>query len=800
MMIDLNGVWRLDSPRCNNLQVNVPGSVMTALMDHHLIDDPFYRENEAAARQWLLDDYTFTRNFSLTPEQLENTNFLVLSGIDTVADVFINDHLVARLLDMHTDKKICLERAWLKVDNIIKIVFTSPYRYIEEYDDQGQFASFAVSQPKGPCLRKPHYMFGWDWGPDLADMGVWGGVSILSTGLGYMEDFRHECVFLPDGSVQVDIEINVLQLGSGTLDVRLSLAHDGTELQQCAPLTSRNKLTFILKEPKLWYPIGFGEPTLYDLDISLTSSSGEAQEHHYRIGIRQVEVDHSSDEYGTNFAVSINGCKVFLKGSCFIPEDNFLSRITPERTRRLLKLVKDFNHNAIRIWGGGYYPSEAFYNFCDENGIIIWQDLMFACAAYSMKHEQFKQLIIEETVANVKRIRHHASVAIITGDNECEDGVNGHEPHLMENYRTMSLDVIVPLMKELTNTYFGRTSPRSVELFRHQNDLEHYDTHYWRVWCDDQPIEDYEKVYPRMLSEVGHQSLPMMETVRAFAEPSDMDMDSTVMLHHQKREGCNQRIINYVREQYGQPRAFEDLVYLSQLMQAEAMRLCAEHLRRNKERCNGMLYWQLNDCWPGTTWSSVDYFFGLKALHYASGRFYAPHLISVKRGEEQLEIWVSNDTAQTTAYTVLYQYLTFDGELLQEKKVPLTVDAASCENALTVSTPFADGREDTFVYVCLNDGTGRTLSENYFQAKKDRDISYPLPTFTLRQLDERRVEVTVDKFVKNLFIHCPDVDTVLTDNFFCMKAGERKIITADRPIDAKSIEIKCVNQVSVIKK
>lgn len=795
MTIDLNGVWRLDSPRYENLRVNVPGSVMSALLEHHLIDDPFYGENEVAVREQLFDNYTFTRNFSLSPEQLEKTNFLVLSGIDTVADVFVNDYLVAKLLDMHTDKKIRLDNELLKSDNSIKIVFTSPYRYIEEYDDQGQFASFAVSQPKGPCLRKPHYMFGWDWGPDLADMGIWGGVRILSTDLGYMEDFRHECTFLPDGSVRVDVQVNTVRLGSGVLDVHLSLDSDGTDLHQQLPLEDSVGLSFVLKDPKRWYPIGFGEPTLYNLDITLTAQTGEKQEHHYRIGIRQIEVDHSADVYGTNFAVSVNGYKVFLKGSCFIPEDSFLSRITPERTKRLLKLIKDFNHNAIRIWGGGYYPAECFYDYCDEHGILVWQDLMFACAAYSMKHEQFKQLIIEETILNIKRIRHHASLAIITGDNECEDGVNGHEPHLMENYRVMSLDVLVPLMKELTSVYFGRTSPRSVEMFRHQNDLEHYDTHYWQVWCDDQPIEDYEKVYPRMLSEVGHQSLPMLETIGAFAEPKDMTMNSSVMLHHQKREGCNQRIVNYIREQYGQPETFEDMVYLSQLMQADAMRLCAEHLRCHKERCNGMLYWQLNDCWPGITWSSVDYFFGVKALHYASRRFYAPHLVSVKRGGEQLEIWVSNDTAQTATYMVLYQHLTFDGVLLQEDTVPLMVEAASCENALTVFTPFADGRDDTFVYVCLKDREGTLLSENYFQAKKDRDISYPTPTLTVRQLDERSISISSDTFAKSVFVHCPDVDTVLTDNFFCLKAGETKIIIADRPIDLSKIQLKCVNYV-----
>lgn len=798
-MIDLNGVWRLDSPRYTDLKATVPGSVLQTLLDHKLIEDPFYGCNEEAVRRELYDDYTLSRKFTLSGRELAKANYLCLSGIDTIADVYINGNLIAQLDDMHTDRKIHLNREILREENEIKIHFTSPYRYLEEYDDQGQFDTFALTQKKGPCIRKPHYMFGWDWGPDLGDMGVWGNISILSTDFGYLEDFRHRCTFREDGSALVTVEVNTELFGSGVLEATLSLESDGTMCRRCAALSRHIQFSFELPEPKRWYPVGFGDPTLYDLTFCLRSHSGEEQSYRYRIGLRQVVIDHSEDEYGTNFAVYINGCKVFLKGSCYIPEDNILSRVTPDHTRKLLELVKNFNHNCIRVWGGGYYPHEDFYDYCDENGILVWQDLMFACAVYSMKDAHFKDLIVEETTANIKRLRHHASIVIISGDNECEDGVNGHEPHLMENYRVMSLEVLVPLMKELTDTYFARTSPRSRVLFQHQNDLDHYDTHYWRVWCDDRPIETVETVYPRMLSEIGHQSFPMMETIRTFAEPADLAYDSPVMEHHQKQPGSNRRILNYVKDRCGEPEHFEDLVYLSQLVQADAMRLCAEHLRRSKFRCNGMLYWQLNDCWPGISWSSVDYLFGIKALHYASRRFFAEHLVSVKQEGTAAEIWIANDTARDCDYRLDLSYQTLDGQILLHRSMPASAKGASCRRILTLDRLFAEDRSDTVLRVSLYDWAGTLLSENHYQPKLDREITYPVPQLTVRTVDEYSFAVTADVFCKSVYIRCGDVDTVLSDNFFNLCAGETKVIHADRKVDVGGISLKCVNQVPVKK-
>ena len=800
MRIDLNGTWKLSSSRYTDLDATVPGSVLSTLLAHNLIEDPFYRDNEEQVRQCLKDNYTFTRHFTLTREQLLCRNYLFVDGIDTLAKIYINDSLIAELLNMHTRKRILLNNQHLQEENEIRIEFSNVYDYIENYPGKEKFETFAVTHPNGPVIRKSHHMLGWDWGPDLADMGIYRDLYIFSTDLGYLNAFRHECTFLPDGSVKVDVETELVCHAQGKLITTLSMDADGTCLQAKQPLMETGKVTFLLKNPKLWYPIGFGKPWLYDLTFELVANNGETQNYHYRIGIRQVEIDNSPDEYGTDFCVQINGEKVFLKGSNYIPEDNILSGCTKERTLRLLQLVKDFNHNVIRVWGGGYYPDPWFYEYCDENGILVWQDLMFACASYNIHDEHFKSLIIEEVVDAVKRFRHHASVFYIAGDNECEDGVNGHEPFLMEQYRIMSQEILVPLMKTLTSTFYAYTSPHSKQIFNMQNDHDHFDTHYWGIRDAKLPLEHFKEVYPRMLSEVGWESFPMMDTNRTYALPEDMALDSKVMLAHEKRPGGNKTVEYYVNSRYGEPETFEEFIYLQNLVQGEAIKMCAEHLRTSKFRCNGILYWQLNDCWPGLSCSSVDYNFGLKALHYYSKKFYAPHLIVADEVDGTLIVSVANDTPEAAAYQVLYRYMDFDGNILDEKTVTAAVDKTADADVLVMDSPFGEDGEDKLVYVKLTDMDGNLLSENYYQHCLDSQITYPKANISVEAIDEYTIALTADAFVKHAFLQCGSTDRVFSDNFFCLQKGETKQITSEQPLDVKNLTIRSVNQVNFIRK
>ena len=799
MKIDLNGKWSLSSAKYGELEANVPGSVLSTLLDHHLIDDPFYRDNEEKVRQCLKEDYTFFRKFQLTKSQLKKHNYLFMDGIDTLAKVYINGNLIAELFDMHTRKRILLDNGILAENNEIRIDFSNVYDYIENYHGKETFATFAVTHPNGPVIRKSHHMLGWDWGPDLADMGIYRDIYIFSTDLGYLDSFRHECIFLKDGSVKVVVTTNLVCHTQGKMVASLSMDSDDTCLQAKLPLMEEGKVAFLLKDPKRWYPIGFGEPNLYDLTFDLEANNGETQQYTYRIGIREVEIDNSPDEYGTDFCVRINGEKVFLKGSNYIPEDNILSRCSKERTHRLLELVKNFNHNVIRVWGGGYYPDHWFYDYCDENGILVWQDLMFACASYNVNDEHFKNLIVEETVDAVKRFRHHACVFYIAGDNECEDGVNGHEPFLMEQYRIMSQEILVPLMKTLTSTFYAYTSPHSKVMFCMQNDHDHFDTHYWGIRDAKLPLEQFRKVYPRMLSEVGWESFPMMDTNRGYALQEDMQIASKVMLAHEKRPGGNKTVEYYVNSRYGKPSGFEEFIYLQNLVQGEAIKMVTEHLRTSKFRCNGIMYWQLNDCWPGLSCSSVDYNFGLKALHYFSKKFFAPHLITVDEADGKLIVSVANDTPKAESYQVLYRFMDFEGQILDEKKLSADVDKTDDADVLVLPTPFDQWDTDKLVYVRLSDAAGNFLSENFYQHCGDKDISYPRANISVKVVDPFTIEVTADTFVRNVFLQCGGTDRIFSDNFFNLLKNEPKIITSTEPIDVDKLTVMSVNQVNFLK-
>lgn len=796
MKTDLNGQWKLCSSKYGELEAAVPGSVLSTLLAHKLIEDPFFRDNESKVRQCLKEDYTFRRSFRMTGEQLTKHNYLFIDGIDTLARVYINDHLIAELYSMHLRKRILLDNQILREENEIRIAFSNVYDYIENYPGKETFQTFAVTHPNGPVIRKAHNMLGWDWGPDLADMGIYRDIYILSTELGYLESFRHRCSFLRDGSVKVDVQTELVCHGQGKMTVSLSKDSDGTCLQAKLPLMENGKVSFLLKEPKRWYPIGFGAPELYDLTFDLEGNNGERQQYTYRIGIREVEIDNSPDEYGTNFCVRVNGEKVFLKGSNYIPEDSILARCDKARNHRLLELVRRFGHNVIRVWGGGYYPDPWFYDYCDENGILVWQDLMFACASYNVNDRHFKDLIVEETVDAVKRFRHHASVFYIAGDNECEDGVNGHEKELMEQYRVMSQEILVPLMKTLTDTFYAYTSPHSKVMFCMQNDHDHFDTHYWGVRDAKLPLEQFQKVYPRMLSEVGHESLPMMDTNYSYALQSDMCLESAVMKAHEKRPGGNQTVEYYVNCRYGKPETFAEFIYLQNLVQGEAIKLAAEHLRTSKFRCNGILYWQLNDCWPGLSCSSVDYRFGLKALHYFSKKFFAPHLITVKEAEGTLKVSIANDTPAAAHYQVLYRFMDFDGHILEERTFAAQVDKTDDADVLMIDTPFDDWDTDKLVYVKLTDPDGNFLSENFYQHCPDRDIAYPRANITVRAVDAYTVEVTADTFTRNVFLQCGGTDRIFSDNFFNLLKNEPRIITSDTPIDMDNVTVMSVNQVN----
>ena len=796
MKTSLNGQWTINSSTYKNIKATIPGSVLSALLENKIIEDPYYRMNEYETKKISFEDFDFERDFNLSKEQLKQDNFLCFDGIDTIADIYINDEFIFRNKDMHIGQKIMLPKEILKEHNHIKIHFTSPYQYVWNYKNKeffgtcGDTSSFI--EPKSNVIRKCYSSFGWDWGPNLGDMGIYRDIYILSTTLGHFEHFRHKVTFLDNGTVKVDVSTKYRKVGTGKIALKVSFKNKTiyTDIQD---FNNENYFSFIIDNPELWWPNGFGEQNLYDLDF-IISNDKEEQITHKRIGLRKIRIDDSLDEYGRNLAVYVNGVHIFLKGSDYIPQDIILQRVTPERTRRLLTLVKDFNHNVIRVWGGGYYPDEDFYDTCDEFGILIFQDLMFACSNYDFDDVDYRLLISEETRVVLRRIRHHASLLILSGNNEIEEQMPVVQDIHREKYRKLFLEYLPKIVKEEIDIYYLTSSPTSGEPYMVKpSDRNYLDSHDWAVWHGLQPFEYYHTIFPRLLSEYGCQSIPTFDTVKRYAIKEDLDLESPVMDCHQKNKSCNYKIIHYAKSLFREPTNFEDLVYLSELTQAQGIKMCAEHLRRNKERCNGTLYWQLNDDWPGQSWSSIDYYFGIKALHYYSRRFYAPHLISVEQKDDKILVAVSNDSKDDAKYIVHYSLCDFDGRVLENKVINCEVDKTSYKYVLELDNPF--NRDDLVICVELRDKDMRLLSCNYYQKLKDKDLHYKLPHLKITKIDDKSFSLETDYYTKEIYIEPHNNDCVLSDNYFNLLPNQKVIITSTKPLNFEEMEIRSLNEI-----
>lgn len=785
MKLFLDNEWTIRSNIIKEIKSKSPCTVLSSLLENKIIDDPYFGKNEIKANKYLQQDYIFSSYFSLSDEQLKNYNYLFLDGLLTIAEVYINDEKVCDVFDYHLPKTILLDNQILRKENQIKILFKSPYKYIRDYPNPNNlFETYAVTDKDSPKIRQPNYMFGWDWAPNLADMGITKPLFILSNKVGYLDSFRHHYVFHDN---KVDVEVTPFVISQENVSVEITLS--GFGFNKTITAKNEEKVAFCIENPKLWYPSGFGEQPLYKLTF-LVKSKNDQIEQEYHIGIRRIRIDDSFDEIGRNFALYVNDKKIFIKGSNVIPEDNILPFINKERTRTLLELAKSFNHNLVRVWGGGYYPSDEFYDCCDEMGLLVFQDLMFACASYNIDDPHFRELVMDETRNSLRRIRHHASIYIIAGNNEIEDGVRGHGYLPTKQSIKMFHQLFKDLVEQETDFYYLSSSPTSGEpYFSSPNDTAYLDTHYWWVWGNDYPLEVYKTIQPRLLSEFGLQSYPTYETVCKFTSLDERTPTSDTLCFHQKMAShSNEKMEKYVASLFKTSEDLEINCYLAMLMQAEGIKMCVENLRQHKERCNGAIYWQLNDCWPGQSWSSIDYYFGIKALHYYSKKMYVPHLVSFKK-EKELVINISNDTDIDSRYKLTYSYFDIDGNILSTATKECRVDKYLSKDILSVE----EKKEAVGIYasISIND---EVVSDNYYLFNKDKDINYRQSNIAITKISNREFMVTADTFIRAVYLNVPN-GVVLSDNYFNLLKGEKKTIKSSQDLNIDKIKIVCMNNI-----
>lgn len=826
----LNGIWNLkiigkDAALLppQGIAARIPGSVYGTLLEEKLIDDPFYRDNELKVLPLMDNDFCYETTFLVSGEMLSCDALLLrFDGIDTLADVYVNGEFVGSTCNMHRVWEFELsafENVW-EGENTLKVVLHSPTKYIKE-ENEKVYTGGALECMKGfPHLRKAHCMFGWDWGPRLPDAGIFRDVTLLG-----IRGSRLDSVYITqiheEGSVTLDFDISLelfdreeKEQEAGRVEIRVT-APDGKvycRKEQEGVRSGEEDYQIRIEDPKLWWPRGYGGQPLYQVEVSLLDREGGLlDEWKKRIGLRTVTVDTQEDEWGSCFAHEVNGVKIFAMGADYIPEDNFLSRVTKERTRKLLEDAVWANHNCIRIWGGGYYPDDFFFDACDELGLLVWQDMMFACASYELDDE-FEQNVAREIVDNVRRIRHHACLALWCGNNEMETQVldKAWEPSIKQKYDYIKLfEYIIPkiLKEEDPNTFYWPSSPSSGGNFDDPWDENRGDTHYWDVWHGEKPFTDYRKYHFRYLSEFGFQSFPCMKTVESFTEKEDRNIFSRVMEMHQRNRAANGKILKYISATYLYPKDFEQLLYASQLLQADAIRYGVEHFRRHRGRCMGTVVWQLNDIWPVASWASIDYYGRYKALHYAERKMFAPVMISCEETgelserpyciaepvpiEKSARLHVANETLKEVTGTVHYSLRNPDSTVLESGSCKVSVPALDGVWLEKMDLSAYDERKIHLEYSF--EVEGEVVSENHCLFTPPKHYLFEDPGLKAVREGEQ-ITVTAAAYAQKVEIEGVDGELLLSDNYFDMEAGSHTVFVLGG--DAKEIRVKSVYDIA----
>lgn len=794
--MNLGGAWRMreaDSETWHS--AHVPGSVYADLMADGTMPDPFWRENELDAFERMKKDYVYQRAFTVTEAQLAHAHVeLVCEGLDTLAHVSLNGREIAFADNMHITWVWDVKEQLHAGENTLEIRFDSPILYCAKKAEEAPGWESSDATPGFRHLRKAHCMFGWDWGPRLPDAGIWRPIFLRTWDAARLENAMmlqaHH-----DGVVDVTIRPEIAGESAWSAEIT---APDGEVM--ISPETTATEQVITIEHPQLWWPNGLGKQPLYRVTVRLATGDMRV----WRIGLRTMTVSREKDEWGEEFCHVVNGMKVFAMGADYIPEDNILARVTPERTRRLLEDCKAANFNAIRVWGGGYYPDDAFYDICDELGLLVWQDLMYACAFYDLTPD-FERSIRVETHQNIARLRHHASLALICGNNEMEMFMAGANsalinhrtwefvptyPHHITDYVKMFEYILPAIVKETApQTYWWPASPSSGGNFDAPNDENRGDNHYWDVWHGEKPFTEYRKFFFRYASEFGFQSFPCLKSVEQFTLPDDRNIFSRVMERHQRNQAANGKLLSYLSQTFRYPNSFDDLLYASQLMQAEAIRYGVEHWRRNRGRCMGAIIWQLNDIWPVASWASIDYYGRWKALHYAAKRFFAPVMISAEEEgelsqnpkineyhpaplEKSFRLNVCNETLRDVTGEVVWALRTPDGEIVRQNQQTLTIPAMSAKwlDKVDCADASLTGHYVSFAFVvddvAVSEGTCIFCAPKHFE--------FVDPRLTVETCGDTLV-VTSHAYAKQVWLESEDADLLLDDNAFDMNPGTKVV-------------------------
>jgi beta-mannosidase len=773
-------------------KATIPGTVHTDLFQNQLIPDPFFGANEKQL-QWIENEnWEYETHFSLTKSELKNENIeMEFEGLDTYATIFLNGKQVLEANNMFR-KWIISAKSHLKMGtNHLKVVFHSA---VKKGNEEAKKLSYTLPEKERVFVRKAQYQFGWDWGPRFVTAGIWKPVLLKFWNSAKIESVKYEQKVLNESVADLDFIFTIFAEKSGKYQINLCQKSFPFELKKGQNLI---KVPIIIQNPILWWSNGLGVPHQYVFHFSLEQNQQKIEEKELKIGLRTIELIQEKDQVGSSFYFKLNGKPVYMKGANMVPPDSFLPRVSDATYFSLVDNAKKANINMLRVWGGGVYFDDAFYEACDANGILVWQDFMFACAMYP-GDEKFVQNVKQEVIDNVNRLQNHPSIAIWCGNNENDEGWHNwgwqkqfnyskaDSTQIWNDYKKVFHEMIPQTLDSLLskekNIYWSSSPSKG---WGRKESLTQGDVHYWGVWWGKEPFEIYEKKVGRFVSEYGFQGMPNMETLQKVMIQEDLNFTSEAFKSHQKHPTGYETINEYMERDYVVPKDFEDYLYVSQLLQARGMKTAIEAHRRAKPYCMGTLYWQLNDCWPVTSWSSLDYFGNWKAFQYQAKRSFDNVLLSVAEKNDSFEVFLVNDTFEKQSGKLELELLSFDGKLLWKTSKEIAIK----ENSSTAIYEILkkDLKSFNLQQIVLK-VKFKGIQSNYFFVKP-KDLKLQIPNIQIKILNDFMIEISSDILAKDVFIYS-EGEVFFEDNYFDLLPKESRFIKLSKPVQnikAKSL-------------
>ena len=798
------------------LPATVPGDVHLDLLANKKIPDPFFRDNEAKL-QWIENEsWEYRVNFDATPALLARSNVdLVFDGLDAAAQVYVNGAQVLAANNMFRVWRVPVKGHLKAGKNLLRVVFPSPIKAAAEAAAGDAFRLRSKTEDK-TYIRKAAYEYGWDWGPRFVTSGIWRPVRLEAWDRVRIADFAIRQRDVSKDVAHADAQVEVVAASAGPAKMSVQYTDDGKPVTLTSKVNLHAGSNVIdipveIRQPKLWYPAGYGEQPMYDFTAQVGKGGQAADERKVKVGLRSVVLHRELDKWGRSFELVVNGIPVFAKGADVIPFDSFANRVTAADYRRILESARDANMNIIRHWGGGYYESDEFYSICDELGIMIWQDFQFG-NDWQPGTYAFKLNIEAEAEDQVRRLRNHPSIVVWCGNNETEAAFNwGPRPTLPADVRLLIWQDYLTEFSGILPRVVARLAPEtpywpSSPSADYEPLSEHYqsgDAHIWDVWHGRVPFATYETHHARFVTEYGFQSFPEMKTVEAFTQPEDRTgIFTPVMLAHQKNNEGNSIIQEYTARDYPTPKDFASFLYVSQVLQAEGIKIGAEHFRRSRPETMGSIFWQLNDCWPVASWSSIDYYGRWKALQYYARRFYAPVLVSPHVEDGSLKVYIVSDKTEASKASLRVRLMDFDGKVLLEDS--RAVDITPLTSKVYLDWPLkklADaGAADTsrvFVVADLRTG-GAEISGNLTYLAPVKEVHLKpaaLKVETTGANGSYKIRVSSPVLARSVYLSFGDLDVKLSDNYFDLLPGGTVEITATSAasLDALRAQLKVVS-------